>query len=247
MTHLLFKTLEPLLICAAIACCTATFADQTSGPDDAFTQQFGLEGYKSIIFKADDGREISWAEFDKLTDDGRRMSISKFKATSTAILMINPITPEAPPAAPPKLAIKVGTAMPKAAFVDIAGVRHTVGGLGTKPVLLNFYFAECVPCIAEIPQLNAFAKANPAVDVLAVTFDSSAIAKTFVAKRGLNWPVVADAKSYINTIGVPSYPTFALVSPTGKLIAVRGSLSPVTAANKMDSTLETWVRTSLQQ
>lgn len=245
MSPPLFKTLKPLLICAAVACYAPAFANQSPGPDDAFKQQLGLDGYRTIIFKADDGKEISWAEFDKLTNDGRRMSMLKSKETSTAILMIKPIAPEAPPAAPPKLAIEVGKVMPKMALPDIAGVRRHLGGNGGKPVLLNFYFAECLPCIAEIPHLNAFAKANHAVDVLAVTFDSAAVARTFAVKRGFSWPVVADAKSYINKIGVPAYPTFALVSPQGKLIAVRGSLSPV--GDPTDATLENWVRTSLQQ
>lgn len=247
MTYLLFKTLKPLLICAAIACYVPTFADQKSGPDELFKQQLGLEGYKSIMFKADDGKEISRAEFDQLMDNGRSFSMSKDKETSKAVLAIKPVATKPPLATPPKLAIKVGTAMPKAAFVDIAGVRHHVGGHREKPILLNFYFAECLPCIAEIPHLNTFAKANTAVDVLAVTFDNAAIAKTFVAKRGFAWPVVADAKNYTNTLRVTSYPTFALISATGKLIAVRGSLSPSGVGDPKDSTLEDWVRTSLQQ
>lgn len=247
MIQLLFKALKPLLLCAGIACYSAAFADKTSAPDGAFKQELGLDQYNSIIFKADDGKEISWTEFDQLISNGRSMSISKFKATSTAVLTIKPIGPKPPPAPPRKLAIKVGKAMPKAAFVDIAGVRHKVGGLSDKTVLLNFYFAECPPCIAEIPHLNAFAKANTGVEVLAVTFDSAAVAKEFAAKRGLNWPVVANAKSYLNKIGVPSYPTFALVSSKGKLIAVSGSLSPLDVGDHTGSTLENWVRTSLQQ
>lgn len=247
MTQLLFKAFTPLAICACIACSCAAFAGATPAPDDTFKQQLGLDGYKSIIFKADDGKEISRAEFDNLMGNGRSFSMSKDKETSRAVLAVKPIGPQPPPALPPKLAIPVGKAMPKAAFTDIAGVRHTMGGRSEKPILLNLYFAECTPCIAEVPHLNAFAKSNSAVDVLAVTFDSSAVAKTFVAKHGLNWPVVADAKSYLNKIGVPSYPTFALVSPTGKLISVRGSIGPLDAGEQKDSTLENWVRTSLQQ
>jgi thiol-disulfide isomerase/thioredoxin len=236
-----------LVIGACIACSCAAFAGESSAPDDLFKQQLGLDGYKSIIFKAEDGKEISRAEFDKLMSTGRRMSISKDKATSKAVLAIEPIGPKPQSAPSQKLAIQVGKAMPKAAFVDIAGARHHVGGRSEKPILLNFYFAECLPCIAEIPHLNAFAKANTAVEVLAVTYDSATVAKTFVTKRGLTWPVVADAKSYTNKIGVTSYPTFALVSATGKLIAVRGSLSPSGVGDPKDSTLEDWVRTSLQQ
>lgn len=246
MIQLLFKTLKPLLICASIASYSAAFAGTTSAPDDAFKQQLGLDEYRTIIFKTDNGKEISWPEFDELMSNGRRMSISKFKATSTAVLAIEPIGPKPPVAPPSKLAIKVGNAMPKAAFVDIDGIRHNLGGLSEKPVLLNFYFADCPPCIAEIPHLNAFAKADNTVEVLAVTFDSAAVAKAFVVKHGLNWPVVADAKNYLNKIGVPGYPTFALVSSTGKLIAVRGGVSPLDVGDQTGSTLENWVRKSLQ-
>jgi peroxiredoxin len=152
-----------------------------------------------------------------------------------------------PDAAPKLLAIHVGQTMPAKTLADLDGITRRLGGPGRKPVLLSFFFAECAPCIQEIPELNAFAKANKDVDVVAVTFDAVADTKNFVGTHKLHWPVVANASKYIDKIGVTAYPTLALVSPEGKLLALRsGGLITTGSRRTMDSKLEDWVRKSLQ-
>ena len=49
------------------------------------------------------------------------------------------------------------TEMPPFDLRDLAGKRVTAASLKGKPTLINFYFAQCVPCILEVGPLNGFA------------------------------------------------------------------------------------------
>jgi hypothetical protein len=76
-----------------------------------------------------------------------------------------------------------------------------------------------------VPQLNALAKAHPDMGFFALTFDSVGDAKAFVEKRKLEWPVLAEADTYIKTLKVRSYPLLLMVGPDAKVVAMRSGLN----------------------
>jgi len=108
-----------------------------------------------------------------------------------------------------------------AGMKTLDGQAFSDAGLRGHRTLLSLFFSECVPCIAEVPALNAFAKAHPEVPVYAMTFDDAATAREFVGKRGLEVPVVADAQDYLDRMHVDTYPMLLLVDAQGKIAAVR--------------------------
>jgi peroxiredoxin len=87
-----------------------------------------------------------------------------------------------------------------------------------KYTVLSFYFAECPPCIKEVPALNALADRRKDINTMAVTYDSVEVSKKFVAAHHLNWPIASAANELVNTAGVKAYPTLALLDPEGKVV-----------------------------
>ncbi|HET8898982.1 MAG TPA: TlpA disulfide reductase family protein [Rhodanobacteraceae bacterium] len=142
------------------------------------------------------------------------------------------------------LSIKVGAAVPDISGSGLDGKKVTHKAASGKYSLLSFYFSECAPCIAEVPDLNAFAARHPDVNLLAVTFDSTEEARAFKAKHHFEVTTVADAHGYISTLGVKAYPTLVIIDPAGKLVASKSGGVISTVAPDGLKNLERWFEAS---
>jgi len=58
------------------------------------------------------------------------------------------------------------------------------------PLLVNFWGRDCGPCINEMPQLQAFAKAHPHWTVLLVSTDAPADAREFIQRHAVDLNVL---------------------------------------------------------
>ena len=125
---------------------------------------------------------------------------------------------------------------------DLAGKPVNAASLKGKPTLINFYFAECVPCILEVGPLNGFAAGRPGMNFLAVTFDEAAVARAFVARYKFHWRVVPDAREFIDRVRVKQYPTMALFDESGRLLGTRrGGVRDELEAATVAPQLARWV------
>jgi len=125
---------------------------------------------------------------------------------------------------------------------DLSGKPVSVASLKGKPTLINFYFAECVPCILEVGPLNRFAAGRPGMNYLAVTFDDAAVASAFVARYKFRWRVVPDARDFIDRVRVKQYPTMALFDENGRLLGTRlGGVRDELEAATVAPQLARWV------
>ena len=72
----------------------------------------------------------------------------------------------------------------------VDGSRFVQASALGGPVLVNFWGKDCVPCVTELPRLEAFAKANPQWTVLLISTDAPADALEFVQRHGLRLTVL---------------------------------------------------------
>jgi thiol-disulfide isomerase/thioredoxin len=102
----------------------------------------------------------------------------------------------------------------------LSGAAFDRASAAHKYTLVNFYYADCAPCVHEAQELSAFAAANPQIRTVAITYDDAEVSKRFVASTGLTWTVLPNAKATLAALGVQSYPAFALLDKDGKLKAM---------------------------
>jgi cytochrome c biogenesis protein CcmG/thiol:disulfide interchange protein DsbE len=91
--------------------------------------------------------------------------------------------------------IAKGAPAPEIAGTTLDGSAFDLAALRGRPVIINFWGPNCVPCRDEFPLFKA-KLAEHAADGLAVvgilTDDAADPARTFVAEQGATWPTVID-------------------------------------------------------
>jgi peroxiredoxin len=205
-----------------------------------FRSEMGLDKAHSVEYRDAKGGKISFAEYQKLRPDYPAATTQKTKSGDQTYAVVKLLT-EVPKMFTPSYKVKLGSEFPdfKLPASDDSEVDNA--SLRGRYTLLSFYFAECAPCIKEVPMLNAFAENHKDITSLAITFDSADDTRAFVKKTQFAWRTVANARSLINKVGVKVFPTLALLDPKGVLIAIGTQRD---TGNKTDA-LEKWVEKSI--
>lgn len=120
-------------------------------------------------------------------------------------------------------------ALPGSAFTlnDAEGKNWRLADLKGKWVVVNFWATWCAPCVKEIPDLAAFAKAHPDNAVVlgvALDYDNVAQVKTFAKKVGMTYPMVPgeEQDQAEKQLGrVKGLPTTLIYDPSGKQVLNR--------------------------
>ena len=87
-----------------------------------------------------------------------------------------------------------------------------------KIVIINFWFIDCHPCIAEIPGLNKLVAEykNNNVEFLAITRETiKRIKEEFLKKYKLDFKIIPEASRYINKVMASGYPTTYILDTKG--------------------------------
>jgi peroxiredoxin len=197
--------------------CVANLARGQAPTPQGLVEAMHLENY-TLQYENEQGQAISAEEFMRTIAGGKSFKVEKdaSKKTATLVLGGSPATHGLS-----KLTFAAGDKMPAITGTDPGNQPITLQSGAGKYTILSFYFSECVPCIEEIPDLNAFARAHPDVRMVAVTFDPAAETAKFVKAHGLELQTVSDAKDFVSKAGIKAYPTLVLADPAGRFVAAR--------------------------
>lgn len=126
---------------------------------------------------------------------------------------------------------QIKTSVPKAHLFEVdllrtkdypTGGRFVLDESISKPIILNFWFPSCPPCIEEMPDINEIYHDNKAkVDVLGIQLiglDSPSDGQKFVSDMNIAYAVGADLDGSIAVnYSVHLFPTTIFVNQTGNI------------------------------
>lgn len=117
---------------------------------------------------------------------------------------------------------QAGAAAPELGVLDAQGREVRIDARRGQVVLINFWLAECGPCIAEMPALDAFYKENRGrgFELLAVNMGQDAATVENTRRRvEVSFPMLADPlKIATQRYGVIGAPTSFIVDGDGVVV-----------------------------
>lgn len=89
-----------------------------------------------------------------------------------------------------------------------------------KPVVIDFWATWCVPCIYQVPELNAFWKAHRetgdvAVIGVAVDVEGASVVAPWIEEKGVEYQIAIGDEGLARAFGVMGFPTLAIINPDG--------------------------------
>jgi peroxiredoxin len=119
--------------------------------------------------------------------------------------------------------LQTGTPAPDFAFTDVDGNARRLSEYRGKLVLLDFWYAECGPCVADMPKLleayRSFRDRGFEIIAIDVVDEVSAI-RDFAARQGASWTQVRDKEMELQKLfRVWSMPTYFLIGRDGTILA----------------------------
>jgi thiol-disulfide isomerase/thioredoxin len=108
-------------------------------------------------------------------------------------------------------------------LTDLEGKTHELGALHGRWVVLNVWATWCAPCIHEMPELEALARARPDVLVLGLAADGEnrVRVRQFAKSLHVSYPIVAGTPAMLAALKVRAYPTTMVFDPAGTLVLTK--------------------------
>ena len=114
--------------------------------------------------------------------------------------------------------------LPAVVLRTLDDVPAPLAAYAGRIVVLNFWATWCVPCVAEVPELDRLA-AGGGIGVLAASADrgGAAVVKPFALAHGLTHVTLLldQGSDAVHALNIGGFPTTLIIGPDGKL---RGTL-----------------------
>lgn len=211
-----------LLICFCLA-------GMLCGAQSRTTKQLSIS--PGTVFKDQDGKRISFEEFNRLTSaPGYQMVPTLIEGDEVKEVMVTrpSIAADVPPPMPLANAVaqsagRSGEAAHPFALNDLNGKRFDLNELRGRVVVLKFWFTTCAPCVKEMPRLNSLVeqyKNDPNVVFLAPCLDDAATAAAFLRRQRFAYHVLPNARSMAEQYRIYGYPTHVVIGRGGDIKAL---------------------------
>ncbi|MEL6988623.1 MAG: TlpA disulfide reductase family protein, partial [Bacteroidota bacterium] len=123
--------------------------------------------------------------------------------------------------------------------VDLNDNNFSSEELKGKVIVINFWFINCKPCIAEIPELNKIVEkyaSNEEVVFLAFTIDKKDAIQQFTDSHPFDYNIIPSSINIIKENGVRGFPSHLVVNQDEVIVYASEGLSPITI-NSIEQTL----------
>lgn len=106
--------------------------------------------------------------------------------------------------------------------VDVMdGSSFTLSETRGRPVVVNFWASWCAPCRAEIPEISAFADANPNVQVIGVAVqDTEVESRAFAEEIGASYPLALGTPAVEDAYPVLGLPATYIIDENGNVAEI---------------------------
>lgn len=118
-----------------------------------------------------------------------------------------------------------GAPAPGFTVKGVDGATHSLSDYRGKVVVLNFWATWCIPCRAEMPDLEHEARVHRSDPVAILGMDwkeSAAPVRDFTEGLGVTYPMLLDADGHVyDTYRVGALPTTFIIDAQGRLLKSR--------------------------
>lgn len=241
MRYLLPVILPLLLVLAAPSQAATPANDETN-----FLATLQLGPAPQVRYLDSNGKPLDYTGFAQQLHARRSYSITRDHQSGMAVLRLRP--PGAHAGEPGRFSFGRGDAFPPFELPSLRGGTQRLSDFHGRYTLISFFFAECGPCIAEVPMLNAYAREHGDMNFVSITFDDTETAQDFVSERGLTWNVLHNGQALTDTLGIGIYPTLMLLDPSGHVagaaVGMTMSDDPAKRMADLGSWVEQWKKAS---
>ncbi len=122
---------------------------------------------------------------------------------------------------------------------DLNGEKFNLENLKGKVIVLNFWFTQCKPCVAEFPELNKLKQKyiNQEVEFFAITWNNKETTEKFLINNKLDFKIVPNGKVIIDKFKIPHYPYNIVIDKNGKIEYINDVLS-LNVLKKLDNKIK---------